>query len=434
MTVVERCITNLKYFLKDIQVDKLAVAVSGGVDSVSLLHIISRWCSDNDTKCIILSVDHNLRPESKSEIEFIRKLANKLGHQILILPWVHGVIEANIQAKARSARYQLMTDACHKLGINNLLVAHHLDDMIETYLMRKARDSSAFGLSSSNSYFVNDVRVIRPLYNIRKSELLNYLHENNIQWCEDESNVSKKYERVRVRQYVATLDSLEKEKIVKEIELNNQNCRVLNKLLIEAIAESLKISNFGYAVLNIRKFLQFDKLIQIQLIFYITTIIGGQGAIPRYRNVHKVLGAIMADRLVKITLHHCVLNKDGECIFIYKERRYIEKTLSLQASDDLLLWDNRFQITCPSLCAQNHHISILDNKECKKIIESCDLTEFTNCSKKIYKEILLTIPVIKNLEKIVAIPHISHYDGDALENNVQIMFKPKFISRFTHFI
>lgn len=434
MEIVKKCIINLKHFLKDIKVDKLAIAVSGGADSVSLLHIISRWCSDNNTKCIVLSVDHNLRAESKSEIEFVRKLANQLGHQILILPWVHSRLEANIQAKARAARYQLMTDACHKLGINHLLVAHHLDDMIETYLMRKARESSAFGLSSSNSYFVNNVRVIRPLYNIYKSELLNYLHVNNIEWCEDKSNMSEKYKRSRVRKYIATLDSLEKEKIVKEIELNNQNCRVLNKLLIEAIAECLKISNFGYAVLNIRKFLQFDKLIQIQLIFYITTIIGGQDDIPRYRNVHEVLDAIISDRLVKITLHHCVLDKDGECIFIYKERGYVEKTVPLRASNNLFLWDNRFQITFPSLYTQNHYISILNDKEYKEIIKSCDLAEFTNYTKKIYREILLTLPVIKNLEKIVAIPHISYYDDDALENNVQIMFNPKFVSRFTHFV
>lgn len=443
--IVEQCINNLQNFLQKIEVKKIAIAVSGGSDSIALLHIVSNWAKNNNIECVVLTVDHNLRAASKNDLTLVAKLANKLGNKIVALSWKHDEISTNIQEKARNARYELMTRVCHKLNITTLLTAHHLDDTIETYLMRKTRNSSVFGLSSSTANFLNDIRIIRPLYNIYKSDIIDYLHKNNITWSEDESNQLDKYERNRVRKYVTKLSQEAKDNIVKEIESNDQACKILNALLIQAIAECIKISNFGYAIINTQKFLTYELPIQRQILFYITAIISGKNTIPRYRTIYKILNAIINNTLDKVTLHHCVLQRTEKKIFIYKEKFSIQTNicnLSLRDSKELyknnsnissVYWNNRFQVIISSNI-KNLHITVLNRKECNEIIKVCDLGELQNYSSNICKEILSTIPVIKNLEKIVAIPNISYYDDEKLTNNVKVIFKPNFISRFTHFI
>lgn len=441
MDITQKCINNLRNFLQKLAIDKIAIAVSGGSDSIFLLSVISDWAKKNNIECVILTVNHNLRAASNADIEFVKEIADKLGHKVLALCWEHDQITSGIQEKARKARYELMTEACHKLNTKTLLTAHHLDDTIETYLMRKERNSSIFGLSTMRTNFINDVMVIRPLHNIYKSDIIAYLQKNNIAWREDSSNQLDIYERNRVRKYIATLTQEEKTEILQEIKINDQEREVLNELLIEAIAESIKISDLGYAIIDIEKFLQYELQIQIQIIFYITAVISGKNTIARYRNIHRIPEAICNNKLTKITLHHCVLHKLEGKLFVYKEKSTIQTDVSYLSASNYtknnnnnlhIYWDNRFQITT-SLDIENLHISTLDHDEYKVIADMIDLRELTFSTQKLYKEILFTIPVIKNLEKILAIPNISYYDDEALADNIKVIFKPHFISRFTHF-
>ena len=114
---------------------EVALAVSGGTDSIALLFLASKWAKQNQIKLVVFSVDHKLRKESSDEIEFVMRTTLALEHEFVELTWKHNNSKSALQERARLARYEMMTNKCHELGINNLLTAHHYDDFLENYLI-----------------------------------------------------------------------------------------------------------------------------------------------------------------------------------------------------------------------------------------------------------------------------------------------------------
>ena len=114
---------------------EVALAVSGGSDSIALLFLASKWAKENLIKLVVFSVDHRLRKESSDEVEFVRNTTLDLGHEFVGLIWQHDNSKSALQERARSARYKMVSNKCHELGINNLLTAHHYNDFLENYFM-----------------------------------------------------------------------------------------------------------------------------------------------------------------------------------------------------------------------------------------------------------------------------------------------------------
>lgn len=197
----------LKSALQNIQIpDRIAVAVSGGPDSMALLFALSE--GDPDIEIHALSVDHALRPESAAELQAVGKslstLKNVTHH---ILKWDHGNPETKIMEEARNARYALMAETCKELGIQNLYVAHHGDDQAETILFRIAKGSGIDGLSGMNavSDYADDMQIVRPFLALQKQDLITYCENRNIDYIEDPSNSNDHYSRVRLRQSMEIL-------------------------------------------------------------------------------------------------------------------------------------------------------------------------------------------------------------------------------------
>ena len=113
---------------------------------------------------------------------------------------------------ARSARYEKIINICKKLQIINLMTAHNFEDNLETFVMRKKRDNKSLGISSIPKIkIVDDLRIIRPLLNYKKSRLEATCKKSKIEWITDKSNFDEKFERVRVRN-VLKLKTLRKPK------------------------------------------------------------------------------------------------------------------------------------------------------------------------------------------------------------------------------
>tara|TARA_B100001057_G_scaffold394092_1_gene403209 strand:+ start:303 stop:1580 length:1278 start_codon:yes stop_codon:yes gene_type:complete len=184
----------------------LAVAVSGGSDSLGLLYLINSWSNKKNLKIIILTVDHNLRNGSADEALYVGELCNKLGliHKTLI--WDHDDIKGNLSASAREARYRLMQNSIPPDAI--LITGHTLDDQAETFLMRLRRGSGVDGLASmaERSYlsFGNgDITIFRPLLDFERQTLRNVLNFYKVAWIDDPTNNDQSSERVRVRDLLA---------------------------------------------------------------------------------------------------------------------------------------------------------------------------------------------------------------------------------------
>ncbi len=421
---------NINNLIGNFGLSKIAVAVSGGSDSVALLYLANIWAEKNNIELSVISVDHNLREQSKQETHYIQNISNNLNRKHYSLYFDHQNNFSNLQERAREGRYDLMTNLCLKLDILVLLTAHHADDYIENFCLRLERNSGIFGLSSSNINWYNNIQIIRPLYNIPKSELVEYLVSHNIKWFEDESNSSDKYRRNVIRQKLAKgEDYIKADIILQQLEINDLLDNKFKPELISAIAEAVKIFEYGFAFLDLVKFDKFSNEVKVQIINFLLIIISGQSRAARFYSVEPILKLITQDVNFKNTLHGCVINRIQNELLIYREfgKKLPESKILLDKS---VIWDNRFCIT-RNQETQNCFVTHLSLEDYKMIKKQLDLEPLKNLSCKNHNAILFTLPIIKILEKVIAIPHISYYDNDMW--NFEVSFAPNFVSRFTHF-
>ncbi len=408
----------------------VALSVSGGSDSIALLHLASYWAKFLGIRLVIFSVNHNLRPESSEEIEFVRMAASGFGHEFYELSWNNGGNKVAIQERARDARYNMISEKCHELGINTLLTAHHLDDMLETYLMRKNKKSGILGLSYSNSFFYNNIQVIRPLLSFLKSELIDYLNSSNKKWVEDSSNLLDVYERNRIRMEISSLPGEKKSELIVEMKVINEKANSLNERLISTIAEEVSINNFGFAIIDLAKIRAECLDIQIHVINYVLTIISGKAHLPRFRSTKQIIKKLEMMQKIDNSLHGCLLKQTKGKLLVLREQREIQST-QINLDHRNTYWDDRFVIECSK---SGYSVGKLTLQEYIQTKDQFDLRELPLIVGNSHKLILFTLPVIKSLEKIVAIPHISYYDETELEGALKVTFRPHFISRFTHFL
>lgn len=180
---------------------EVAVAVSGGRDSLCLALLTHEWAVARDGKAIALIVDHGLRAEAAAEARATARTLIGHGIESVILPWRGAKPSSGLQQAAREARYRLLREACRARGILHLLVAHHADDQAETIAMRAARRSGPDGLAGMAALVeTDDVRLLRPLLAVPRARLTATLRERGVAWIDDPSNADLRFERARLRQ------------------------------------------------------------------------------------------------------------------------------------------------------------------------------------------------------------------------------------------
>jgi tRNA(Ile)-lysidine synthase len=178
----------------------VAVAVSGGRDSVALALLAQEWAVARSGRIVGLIVDHALRPESAAEAVATESLLERLGCEAEILRWSEAKPRAGLQEAARTARYRLLREACRRRSVLHLLVAHHADDQAETVVMRAARQSGPDGLAGmSAAVELPEVRLLRPLLGVSRARLTATLVARGVPWIDDPSNTDPRFERARLR-------------------------------------------------------------------------------------------------------------------------------------------------------------------------------------------------------------------------------------------
>jgi tRNA(Ile)-lysidine synthase len=193
--------------------ESIAVAVSGGPDSLALMALMAEHTQSKNIELHILSVDHGLRTSAKDEVQMVAEwvCSQKSAHiQHKILTWEGEKPEAAIMENARAARYDLMAEYCAAHKIQTLLVAHHQDDQAETFLIRLAKGSGLNGLGAMQEVrdYKGALKIARPLLSVSKEELIALCEEEEIPYVRDPSNENDDYLRPRLRK---SMDVLAKE-------------------------------------------------------------------------------------------------------------------------------------------------------------------------------------------------------------------------------
>jgi tRNA(Ile)-lysidine synthase len=185
--------------------DRIAVALSGGSDSMALLHLTLDWAGAQDIAVQALIVDHGLRAEAAEEARGVAALAIESGAEATVLRWNGPHPNTGIQDAARKARYALMTGWCEANGVTHLLLGHQMEDQAATVLMRVRRGSGVDGLSAmAQSSVRNGITLVRPLLEARREALRNWLTHRSIGWIEDPTNRLERYERNRLDRFLET--------------------------------------------------------------------------------------------------------------------------------------------------------------------------------------------------------------------------------------
>lgn len=183
-------------------VPAVVLAVSGGPDSVALMWLAARWRSR--LKCgprlIAVTVDHGLRQEAAREAREVRRLARTLGIEHRTLRWQGAKPKTGLPAAAREARYRLLARAAREGGAAHIATAHTRDDQAETLLMRLLRGSGLTGLAAMAAETEREgVRLLRPLLDISKAELIATLEAAGVGFADDPTNRDPTFTRPRLR-------------------------------------------------------------------------------------------------------------------------------------------------------------------------------------------------------------------------------------------
>lgn len=305
---------NFKDFMENYRGQKIAIAISGGLDSVCLLH----WLIKSKFDVVALHVNHGLRAAADVETKYVADLCEKLNVPFEIMYWIGDKPATGLESAAREARYKLMTDYCKKNSIEYLAVAHQADDQIETFLMNLARGSGVYGLAAMRSESVRDeIKIIRPLLKVFRNELEKYCHDNKIKYFTDEMNSDEKYTRVKIRKNRNILSEklgISDDRILLAIENLSRSRDVLEKQTLDLAEKMIKND---CALFQSSFLFDADPEIRLKLLSRLIQSIGESNYQPRLNSLQNALHKLGGD--CKFTLGHCTLRRLGDEILIVAE-------------------------------------------------------------------------------------------------------------------
>lgn len=257
--------------------DRVLVGVSGGPDSVCLLHILNRCRKEMALSLHVVHINHGIRKrESKREEKFVSHLAGRMDLPITVksldVPSYAREKRLTIEEAARDMRYSAFEQLAGKLNAKKIALGHTASDQVETVLMHLLRGSGPQGLSGIPPVRkLGSTAVVRPLIEINREEILNYLKKNKLTFCLDSSNRKTEYFRNKVRlkllpllrkNYNENIDGalLRLSEILKEE--NAYWERVVERVLGKVVSwEAEKI------LIDFRKFLRYNVIVQRRVLY-----------------------------------------------------------------------------------------------------------------------------------------------------------------------
>ena len=301
-------------FMHKYQGTKMAVGVSGGVDSMCLLY----WLHEIGADIVCLHVNHKLRPEADTETAYVEEVCLQLNIPYHVFYWQGEKPENGLEAAAREVRYKMMTDFCHENDIQYLLTAHQSDDQIETFLMNLSRGSGLYGLSGMMPETERDgIKILRPLLEVSRAEIKKYCDDNNIKYFVDSMNSDEHYTRVKIRNNRHLLKD-ELDITDARILLAIQNLGRTRQWVDKYINNRLDLVLRPWGAMFADSFL-FDEAeeIRLKLLGLMIQKVGGGDYLPRLNSLQHALCNLQQD--CQFTLGHCTIRRFENRIFIVPE-------------------------------------------------------------------------------------------------------------------
>lgn len=335
----------------------LAVAVSGGGDSLGLAFLAARWAERRGGRVTALTVDHGLRPDSAAEARRVGEWLEAKGIRHRVLEWLGPKPRSGVQEAARLARYGLMSAWCREAGILHLLLAHTMDDQAETLLLRLGSGSGPDGLAAMAAVRETpDLRLLRPLLGVRKTALTSLLAAQGQEWIEDPSNRDPAFARTRIRQAMSD-GGLEVQELALSAMRFGRARAALEGAASEWLARGARVHPAGFARLDRAGLLAAPAEVSFRALSRVILAIGGRGHGPRTGKLERLLGSLTDADGASRTLGGCrIVGREGE-ILVCRENRGLPEPISVRPGLKLT-WDRRFSIAfgenLPETPGKNH--------------------------------------------------------------------------------
>jgi len=279
-------------------------AVSGGPDSMAMLHLLKALGDELGFPVLAAHVNHKLRgAEADAEAELVRSTAAGWG-----VPCLAGEIDVpaylartgeNAQAAARRLRYEFLRRAARERGVSVIATAHHMDDQAETVLMRLMRGTGPGGLAGiAEQREEEGLELIRPLLRISKVEILQYCERNGVPYATDSSNLKSCYFRNAVRlevlPFLERYNPAVRSSLVRLAEISAAEDDYLQQAAREAFAALVRPEGDGWAA-DRSGFCKLHLALQRRLIKLILNCLASRGIPVDFDLVEGILAAAVAD-------------------------------------------------------------------------------------------------------------------------------------------
>ena len=212
--LLERIERNIRFHRLFVPAQKIVVAVSGGSDSMVLLHVLNELMQKTKWRLVVAHLNHQLRGRSSDADErLVRSTAKKMGLQVIVdrarVREFAKERKISVEMAARKLRHDFLARAARRVKAKVVALAHHADDQVELFFLRLFRGSGGEGLSGMD--WVNPspadqrIKLVRPLLNLEREELRSYAAENDVEFREDATNTTLDFQRNRIRHQLLPL-------------------------------------------------------------------------------------------------------------------------------------------------------------------------------------------------------------------------------------
>ena len=298
---------------------RLAVAVSGGSDSLALCLLADRWARARGGTVVALTVDHRLRPESGAEAAQVRRwlAARAISHRTL--RWEGSRPVSGIQEAARAARLALLVGWCRQARVLHLLLAHQQEDQAETVLQRLAHGSGIDGLAAMAPVRLatepagNGVRLLRPLLPVSRNALMATLALWEQPWIDDPSNRDARHARPRLGAALAQLgtEGLSAARLATLAARAADDRAALDALCTDLLAECAHPAPAGFVTLDRSALRRAPPALALRALSRAVTTVSGAPYPPRSDRLERLVHRLLGDGVKAATLGGCRVSRKG---------------------------------------------------------------------------------------------------------------------------
>jgi tRNA(Ile)-lysidine synthase len=388
---------------------RIAVAVSGGGDSLALVLLMQGWIKARGGQMLALTVDHQLRADSTAEAAEVQKLLCVRGIDHDILVWRGDKPATHVQELAREARYNLLLQACRERGFPVLAVAHNVEDQIETFWMRLAHGSGVDGLSAMAARrTVEGILVIRPVLLFPRGRLRETCTHYKMNWVEDPSNQNERFLRVKLRRFEEFLtdEGLTPSRLALTVQKLNDAREALHVMTERASAECVVLHAEGYVSLKMAAWKQAPREIQRRVLVQLLMMLSSQPYHAGFDLIEQTRVDLYNPSFAGKTLSGCEIfpGRGGDMIVV-READVVERSVRVEENK---VWDRRFVVS--GFHGESLEIGALGEAGLSELRKN--MGNSGTASQKLEAlpfKVKRVLPALRQGGNLLAVPHVSYY-------------------------